>query len=126
VTTSARNSIAIAAAVTAAAIALLPSAARATTEPEVIVPLGVRLTDAQVALSETHVDRGSIVKLTVLNASGASRAFAIAGRQSKVLKAKSGKQIFFMTFDTRGDYTYRSWSPTKKSAKVLTGVFHVV
>jgi len=125
VTRRTRISIATAAAFGAVAVALVPAPADATTEPEVITPIGVRITDRGVALSQANVDRGAIVKFTVLNASKAQRSFTIAGRRTHVLPAQRGKQIFFMTFDIRGDYPYRSWGATKK-IKVLTGVFHVV
>ena len=111
---------AVAVASMAAAAAVAP--AHGTTEPEVITPIGVRMTDNTVQLSQNEVDRGAIVKFTVLNASRSARSFTIAGRTSKLLKPKA-KQTFFMNFDLRGDYAYRS---AGAKAKTLRGVFHVV
>jgi hypothetical protein len=115
-------SAAVAVASLATVAAVVPVAARGTTEPEVITPIGVRITDKAVQLSQNQVDRGAIVKFTVVNASKTTRSFSIGGRTSKQLKPKA-KQIFFMNFDLRGDVTYRS---SGARAKTLTGVFHVL
>lgn len=95
--------------------ALLAAAAGATTGPGYQFVIGVRLTGTGVAFTkQQRVPRGSVVQFLVSNLSPTPRYFLIGGRKTKLLRPKQ-REIFFLGFDRRGAFAYRSWGPNVKS-----------
>jgi hypothetical protein len=101
--------------VCAALLAVGP--AGATTGPGYQFVIGVRLTATGVAFTkQQHVPRGSVVQFFVTNRSNNPRYFVIGGRKTKLLRA-SQREIFFLGFDRRGAFGYRSFGPNVKTFK---------
>lgn len=117
-----RTGIGVAMATVLVCAAILAAGAGATTGPGYTFVIGVRLTDRGVAFTrQQHVPRGAGVEFEITNISTAKRRFSIGGRETRLLSPK-GRQIFFLGFNRRGTYPYRSWGP---NARAFTGVFTV-
>jgi hypothetical protein len=99
------------------------SAGTKTTEPVTITEVGVGLTVKQVTFTPPNVERGATVRFTVTNNASVKRYFAIGGRVTHLLKPKQS-QVFFLVFDFRGQFPFKSWGATK-AAHVLKGKFVV-
>ena len=69
-----------------AAVVTVASAtgASATTEPIMIVPIQVSLTNQQAVLDDKVVDRGSVVQFRIRNKSAVKRTFTIGGFKATV------------------------------------------
>jgi hypothetical protein len=94
----------------------------ATTGPGYQFVIGVRLTNTGVAFTrQQHVPRGSVVQFFVSNLSRQQRWFVIGGRKTKLLSPKQ-REVFYLGFDRRGAFEYRSWGP---AAKAFRGRFVV-
>lgn len=109
-----------------AAVVVLPAAAGArpaTTEPVTIAEVGVALGSKQVTFTPPSVARGLTVRFTITNRASTVRYFAIGGRVTHPLKPKQ-TQVFFLVFDYRGQFPFRSWGASKK-APVVKGHFVV-
>jgi len=99
------------------------SARTATTEPVTITQVGVGLTMKQVTFSPPSVERGATVRFTIRNNASVGRYFALGGRITHLLKPKQ-TQVFFLVFDFRGQFPFKSWGATK-TAPIVKGKFAV-
>ena len=113
-----RRAVPVVAAVAVALAAAAPLGA--TTGLGYTFVIGVRLTSSGVAFTkQQHVPRGSTVRFYISNLSKQPRYFIIGGRRTKLLQPKQ-REIFFLGFDRRGTFVYRSWGPR---AKAFRGTF---
>ena len=95
-----------------AAVVTVASAtgASTTTEPIMIVPIQVSLTNQQAVLDDKVVDRGSVVQFRIRNKSSVKRTFTIGGFQAAV--KPHGNATILISFDTRGKFPYVSRAAT--------------
>jgi hypothetical protein len=102
--------------------AVLAATAGATTGTGYQFVIGVRLTGTGVAFTrQQHVPRGSVVQFLITNQSREPRYFVIGGRKTKLLRPRQ-RETFFLGFDRRGAFGYRSWGP---DAKAFHGTFTI-
>ncbi len=112
---------ALAGALAIAALAPMPSA-QATTAPGYQFAVGVFLTNTGITLRGVKsVRRGSEVQFLIINSSKQSRRFTLGGRKTDLLKPRQ-RGVFFLGFDLRGSYHYRSSGP---HATAFGGTFTV-
>ena len=106
-----------------AVVALAPVApAEATTGLGYQFVVGVHLTDTGITLNgRTSVPRGGAVEFLVTNSSKQPRWFLLGGRRTPLLQPNK-RSIFFLGFDRRGTYHYRSAGPQARS---FSGTFKV-
>jgi hypothetical protein len=106
-----------------AVVALAPMApAQATTGLGYQFVVGVQLTNTGITLhGHTSVPRGGAVEFLVTNSSKQPRWFFLGGRKTPLLQPKK-HSIFFLGFDRRGSYHYRSAGPHARS---FSGTFKV-
>jgi hypothetical protein len=84
--------------------------------------IGVRLLKTGVAFTrQQHVPRGSTVQFVIKNLSPQPRWFVIGGRKTRLLQPNQ-KETYYLGFEIRGKFTYRSWGP---NAKMYRGTFVV-
>lgn len=96
--------------------------ALATTGPGYEFVIGVRLLKTGVAFTrQQHVPRGSTVQFVVKNLSPQPRWFLIGGRKTHLLRPEQ-KETYYLGFETRGKFRYRSWGP---NARAYSGTFVV-
>jgi len=96
--------------------------AGATTEPGYQFVVSVRLHDNDITIKGHHVvPRGDVVQFLILNLSKQHRWFLLGGRKTKLL-GPNQKYVFFLGFDRRGNYPFKSGGP---HVAVLHGVFEV-
>ena len=86
------------------------SGAPATTEPIMIVPIQVSLTNTQAVLDDKVVDRGSVVQFRIRNRSSVKRTFTIGGFKAAI--QPHGNATILISFDTRGRFPYVSRAAT--------------
>jgi len=86
------------------------SGAPATTEPIMIVPIQVSLTNTQAVLDDKVVDRGSVVQFRIRNKSSVKRTFSIGGLGAAV--KPRGTATILVSFDTRGKFPFVSRAAT--------------
>ena len=95
-----------------AAVVTVASAtgASTTTEPIMIVPIQVSLTNQQAVLDDKVVERGSVVQFRIRNKSSVKRTFTIGGFKAAV--NPRGNATLLISFDTRGKFPYVSRAAT--------------
>jgi len=81
-----------------------------TTEPIMIVPIQVSLTNQQAVLDDKVVDRGSVVQFRIRNKSSVKRTFTIGGFKAAI--KPRGNATILISFDTRGKFLYVSRAAT--------------
>ena len=114
-----RISIALVAVLAFTVAAVAP--ARGTTGPGYQFVIGVRLHNTGVAFTKGHVPRGTPCSSSsrTCRRSRATSSLADGGRSSC---EPSQREIFFLGFEYRGKFPYRSWGP---NAKQFRGTFVV-
>lgn len=96
--------------------------ARATTGLGYEFVIGVRLLKTGVAFTrQQHVPRGSTVQFVIKNLSPQPRWFVIGGRKTHLLRPNQ-KETYYLGFEIRGKFKYRSWGP---NARAYSGTFVV-
>lgn len=93
-----------------------------TTEPTNFAIFSVRLGPGGVSFTpKPTTTEGTTGEFKIYNASGKKRKFALAGRATKLIRAKA-TTIFFVLFDKTGTYAWTSSGPKVKTFK---GTFEV-
>lgn len=111
-----------AAAILTICAAFVTGVAQATTGLGYEFVIGVRLLKTGVAFTrQQHVPRGSTVQFVVKNLSSQPRWFIIGGRRTRLLRPNQ-KETYYLGFEIRGKFSYRSWGP---HARPYRGTFVV-
>jgi hypothetical protein len=114
----------VAAFVAAAAVAGASTASGGvrTTEPTNFEIFNVKIGPSGVTFTpQPTTTSGTTGEFKILNASKATRKFALAGRATKLIKPRRNT-IFFLLFDQAGKYT---WTSTGPKARTFKGTFEV-
>lgn len=99
-------------------------AATRTTEPGVLYPVKVTISDTEIVIAHARYPRGAIIQYRVKNIGTRKHAFMVATQRTRTIEP-GGKAILLVVFDVRGKIPYKSPVKADAGVKGLKGFIRI-